>query len=122
MSVTAAQSAANARTAARNVAARLGFADTSALTYDERVTYNHALAAEILKYPQSFTAAALLTASGIVNKAYGPQADATFDWGELTDALAAEAKITLPAVGNKLLVAAVALGAAWIYFNRRPAK
>lgn len=119
MATTPENSALNVRTASRRVAASLGV-DPAALTYDQRVAYNHALAAEILKYPASFTPQTLLAAENIVNRNYGSMTEASFDWSDFAAAVADEAKVTLPSIGNKLLLAAVALAAVFLLVTFGP--
>lgn len=122
--VTAANNAANLKTAKRNVLAAMGLAadfDTSTFDYSTRATYTKALASEILKYPQSFTDGTLQSAQLIAAKSYGELADPSFSWGEFGNAFADEAKITLPRVGLYLLAAGVILGAVFIFVRYKPA-
>lgn len=112
--VTAQQNAYNLRTARGNVARRLGITDTAALDYDARVAYLRALAAEILRYPQSFTEETLATARRVSAADYKP-IDAATPFADFADAFIEEAKETLPAVGNKLLLALVVVAA--VYFG-----
>lgn len=118
--VTQAQNAANLRTASRNVAARLGV-DPAALTYNERIRYNKELAAEILRYPQSFTDATLSTARTVAGQEYSALEDTSFDFGAFVDETAERAKVVLPVAGLAaaagLLLVLYFLGLA----ERRPA-
>ncbi len=86
MAVTAENSLRNVRTAARNVALRLGV-DPAALSYDARITYNRALAQEILKYPASFTPATLETARIVSGHNYAPLEFPAAIWGPLSSAV-----------------------------------
>ncbi len=115
--ITADQNKRNLATASRNVAARLGVDPANLSSYEIRVQYNKELAAEILKYPQSFTEGTLESARIVSEKTYSDLQDASFSWGDFGDALAEEAKVTLPAVGNKLLIGAVVVAA--VYFAVR---
>lgn len=103
--MTAVQSRLNLRTASRNVAARIGVTPP-ALTYAERIVYNRELAAEILKYPQSFTAEVLAIADNIAGKTYSPLEDTSFDWGEFAGEVGANATFT----AHWLLPAAAIMG------------
>lgn len=93
----------NLRTAAGNVAARLGV-DPAALTYDERRAYNSALAAEILRYPASFTSEILTIAGNVRDQGALTQESG---WGDFAaDVTAAAAVASVPVLGdftNKLL-------------------
>lgn len=113
---TEAQSAYNLKTAAARVSARLGLTDIadSDWTYDQRTQYNKALAQEILLYPQSFTDQTLESARRVADKDYQPL-QGSDPFGEFTDAFIEEAKITLPSIGNKLLIGAVIV--AVVYFG-----
>lgn len=92
----------NLKTAAANVRARMGLgADSTAWTYEQRTEYNHALAAEILKYPNSFTPEILAIASRIANTVYTDLDDATLDWAQFAGEVG----------GNALSLAQVA---AWV--------
>lgn len=112
--ITADQNRRNLATASKNVAARLGVDPANLGTYEIRIAYNKALAEEVLKYPQSFTESTLETAKIIGEKNYSSLQDESFSWGDFGDALADEAKVTLPSIGNKLLVGAVVVAA--VYF------
>ncbi len=114
--VTQAQSAYNAKTAAARVAARLNL-DPANLSYEQRAAYNKALAEEMLKYPQSFTAEALESARIIAGKTYEQLQDPSFSLGAFGDAFLEEAKVTLPSVGNKLLIGAVIVAIAYFGFK-----
>jgi len=108
-------------TAAKNVRARMGLSDVPAdWSYDQRVAYNKALAAEIQNYSQSFTPAILATAATVSGKNYTSLEDASFAWGDF----AAEAGLNLGGFTKNLLyLAALGAGVALViyYRNRRAA-
>lgn len=79
--VTAENARLNLRTAARNVAERLGV-DPANMDQAQRIAYNRALAAEILKYPQSFTPEIIEIAQRIGYTDSANLEDASFSWGE----------------------------------------
>lgn len=101
----------NLQTAARNVRARMGLSDIPAdWTYEQRIAYNKALAAEIQQYPNSFTPEILTTAASVAGKNYTSLDDASFAWGEFaTDAGLSFGKYAVFALLVFAAVAAVSL-------------
>lgn len=131
MAVSALSNSANLKTAARNAAASIGV-DPANLTYDERTAFNKALAAEILKYPRSFSDATLETARRIDAKAYQPLDDEGFDLSDFANLTVDNAGKIVDAAGSQLrtlsIVAVLAVAAFYILpgalarANAKPAK
>jgi hypothetical protein len=125
--ISPANNRANLATAKRNALASLSLADSSNLTFEERVAYNKALAAEILKYPQSFTPETVASAQIVSGKVYG--ALESFDLldaaDQFTETALASAKQILPEVGKQILVGLVVVAVFYVvsknFFNRSPA-
>ena len=90
MAISAESNRLNLKTAARNAANSLGV-DAAKLTFDQRTAFNKALAAEVLKYPLSFTAETLNTARIIYAREYRPLESEGFDLGDIADAIGNEA-------------------------------
>ena len=113
MPLTAANFAANLKTARTVVAQRLGF-DPSNLTYDQRTQYNKALAGYISQYPNSFSALTLDIARRELQQGdYPALSDTGLDLGAFVDAAVANAQAINPldpqnigTVGKYLLGAA----------------
>lgn len=113
----------NLQTAARNVRGRMGLSDVPAdWTYDQRIAYNKALAAEIQQYPNSFTPEILVTADKVAKTSYQSLEDSSIAWGDF----AADAGLNLGGIAVKALyvfaaVAAVAVVVAGVaeYRKRR---
>jgi len=106
----------NLQTAIQNVRARMKLSDTPAdWSYDERIAYNKALAAEILSYSQSFTPAMVSVATTV--QASNPSAleDDSFDLGQFAAETASNAVPVLDGFTNKLIVGAVLVAA--LYFG-----
>lgn len=101
MAVTAENARLNLRTAAGNVAARLGV-DPANMTYDQRRGYIVELAAEIQKYPQSFTPEILAIAARA--KDPGAMQDDAFAWSEALGLTVAAAVPVLGGFTDKLLL------------------
>lgn len=93
--VTEANSALNLRTAARNVRARLGLPETNQMTYEQRTLYLQQLAAEVLRFPLSFTQPTLDNAARIAGKNYSALDSTDFAWGDFAVETAANAKPVL---------------------------
>lgn len=116
----------NIRTASRNVAARLGV-DPAALSYEERIRYNKELAAEILRYPRSFTDATLAAARVVADQEYSGLENASFSFAEFAEAYSAPAADlgrgaaeALSVTGKLLpLLALIALGIGLVALNRK---
>ncbi len=108
----------NLRTAARNVQASMGLSGASANWSTDQVTaYNKALAAEVLRYPNSFTPEILATAQLLLGRQYTSIEDATFAWGEFGAETLANAPGVLGGFTNKLIIAVVVV--AVVYFGVR---
>ena len=108
MAVTAENARLNLRTVARNVADRLGV-DPADMDATQRIAFNQDLAAEILKYPQSFTPEILAIAEG---KRFAiAEQDDSIDWGQFTTEVASNAVPVLSGFTDKLLLI-LALGVA----------
>lgn len=108
------------RTLAGNVRARLGLpASPASWSYDQRVAYLRALSADVLRYPQSFTADQLATAREIAAGSYPGLSSAAFDFGALGAEIATNAA---PAIGQAkwLVWGAVALGLVLLFFRYGP--
>lgn len=117
--VTDAQSDANARTAARRVAARLGL-DPLNLTFEQREVYTNALANEILAYPQSFTPDDLARARAIAGQPLETLEDDSFQWVEAISGTVSNSAPVLEGFTNKLLWILAAGFLFWIFLNSRP--
>ncbi len=114
----------NMRTLAAQVRARLGLSDVmQSWTYAQRSAYNQALAAEVLKYPNSFTSEFTRQAQIIIQKPLGSLADTSFSWTGLTDAAFDNAATVLPSPSslNKLLWVAIAAVAVLLFLRLPPA-
>jgi len=112
---TEANSALNLRTAARNVVASLGVpSDPKERSYAQQAAYLKALAAEVLRYPNSFTQATLDNAARIAAKNYGALDSTDFAWGDFASETARNAVPVLSDFTNKLL--AILALAAVAYF------
>lgn len=111
--VTPEANAGNLKTAARNVAARLGITDTRNMTHEIRIAYNKELTAEILRYPQSFTAETLAVAKDISDNDHR-LADPSFSFGEFGSAVLDNATVVIPAFGKSVLTAAVIVACVYI--------
>lgn len=105
--VTEANNALNLRTAARNVRARLGLPETNQMSYEQRTTYVKELAAEVLKYPQSFTPETLNRAAQTAGKNYAALDSTDFAWGDFVTETANNAKPVLGFTFGILAVVAV---------------
>jgi len=127
--LTAANYAANLKTAAKNAAATAGVTGIppSSWTLTQRQAYNQSLTAQILKYPNSFAPETVNIATA-TNTDYGLRGH-NFDsaLGTAVDTVADTVRTLNPldpqnikTTGLWLLVAAVALGAAWIFFRTPP--
>lgn len=120
MAVTFENSQRNLATAARNVRTRLGLAASSLeWSYDERTEYIRQLAAEILRYPQSFVDAHLSWAHTVAGKSYEKLAEISLP-DEVAEIVAQTAANSVPVLGdftNKLLLI-LALGVA-VWFGVR---
>lgn len=117
MPVSSLQNSANLKTAGRNAAAAIGV-NPGNLTYEERTAFNKALAAEVLKYPQSFSDETLATARRIAAVEYQPLQDAGFDLSDFANATVDNAGRIVDAGGSflkKLLVVAVVAVAAFYF-------
>ena len=100
------------------VRAQLGLNDyPSSWSYDQRVSYNKALAAYILQNPVGFTAADTNTAATTVNKSYADLEDDSFDWAmfgrEVQDNAGGIAKSFVADVSKAAAVALVV----WLVFQ-----
>lgn len=103
--VTTEQARLNLRTVVRIVRTRMGLPlDSDQFPYDVRNRYWKELAAEILKYPQSFTPEILQSAQFALTRDLGPLEDTSFQWGEFGDEVAANAP------GVALKASSIALG------------
>lgn len=112
--------AANLKTIARNVALRMGL-DEANLSYEERISFNKELSAEILKFPQSFTESTLAIASRVNGQTYRHLDAASFDWSDFGSAIAAEGASINNAVNpfsekNRKWILGVAVAGAAVYF------
>ncbi|WP_415907275.1 hypothetical protein [Oleiharenicola sp. Vm1] len=105
--VTEANNALNLRTAARNVRARLGLPETNQMSYEQRTNYVKELAAEVLKYPQSFTQETLNRAAQTAAKNYAALDNTDFAWGDFVTETANNAKPVLGFTFGILAVVAV---------------
>lgn len=117
MAVTAENARLNLRTVSANVAARLGL-NPANMTYDQRRGYNVELAAEIQKYPQSFTPEILAIASKI--KDTGALSDSSFSWGDFGSETLGNAPAVLGGFTNKLLMGLVVVAVAYIVVKNWP--
>lgn len=108
----------NLQTAVRNVRGRMGLSDVPAdWTYEQRIAYNKALAAEIQQYPNSFTPEILVAADQVAKTSYQSLADASFVWGDFAAETVGNAPSVLDGFTNKLLIGAVIVAA--VYFGVR---
>ncbi len=70
---TTAQIQANLKIASNLAKSRIGYdGELDAMSYEQEIAYNKALAAIITQYPARFNPEAVRTASGVVSKAYEP--------------------------------------------------
>jgi hypothetical protein len=122
MSVTVEQSKANARTASAMLARQFGFYENNgggfvvaSLSRENQVALGDALAAYVVEHPALFTDQAIAAASYHLRLPGTGKPLAREGWtlGEFADALLDEAKITLPSIGNKLLIAVVVVAAVY---------
>lgn len=111
MAATPENSLLNMRTASANVRRQLGLSDQPGTwTYEQRVSFNKELAAEVLRYPNSFTDDTVASARAISDKTYASLSDASIDWGAFAADVAEEVGFNL-----KGLVLTVAIVAAVAY-------
>jgi hypothetical protein len=112
MAVSAENSRLNLRTASANVRARLGLTDSSLLwSWEQRAMFNHSLAAEILRHPQSFSDDHLAWAQKISGTSYGQLGDSSFSLADAIELTASNAVPVLDGFTNKLILV-LALGVA----------
>ncbi len=120
----------NLHTASHLVAAQMGV-NPMALTYEQRLQYNRALAIVITSYPARFSTVAVENAQATLKKNFTPLEDTGFDIGAFGSAFADEAikvgnkignaaQSGLDAVGNtftalKWLLPVIAIGGLGIY-------
>jgi hypothetical protein len=124
MSVTREQSMQNARTASAVIARSLGFYENDGsgfvvarLSPENQVKLTAELSRYVVANPEKFTAQALDVAKYHLSLPMTGQPLLDPDWtlSEFSDAFLDEARITLPNVGNKLLLAVVVV--AVVYFG-----
>lgn len=98
--------------AVKNVRAQLGLSDTpSDWSYEQRTTYNHALADYIAARPAEFSDQDALNAALVSSTVYGPLDDASFDWAMLGAETVKPVGDALKSVGDGALT--VANAAKW---------
>lgn len=127
--LSAANHAANLRTASRVIRERLGLpTDTGTWSFDQRQRFNQTLAEYIASYPGSFSSDVLEIARRRLQE--NPATvllDTSLDFSALLDSAAVTARGLNPfdpsnigTVGKWLLAAVVVLGIFWLFFNRPP--
>jgi len=106
--VTEEQNKANVRSAERIVAISFGIDDQggdlrTTLSYDERVTFDKAVAAYIVAHPAAFLPATVATAQFVTGQNLTPLQDASFDLGSFVSETVANGTKPFVAVGDGVL-------------------